>query len=69
MYIAGRSESKARAAIKAIEDLTSDEIAAGRLGFLYLELDDLASIKVGFQIRYPRLPIVLSRLNAKYPLV
>ncbi|KAI8624309.1 hypothetical protein F5Y19DRAFT_455272 [Xylariaceae sp. FL1651] len=45
VYIAGRSESKAQAAIKAIVDGTVVTTATGRLEFIHLELDDLPSVK------------------------
>ncbi|KAI1134413.1 short-chain dehydrogenase [Hypoxylon sp. FL0543] len=43
VYIAGRSEEKARRAIKEIQ--TEIPSSKGSLEFLYLELDDLSSIK------------------------
>jgi len=42
VYIAGRSEEKARAAIKSIQSAVG---GGGNLDFLFLELDDLSSIK------------------------
>ncbi|PVH96690.1 short-chain dehydrogenase [Periconia macrospinosa] len=46
VYIAGRSEDKARAAIREIESAVS---TGGKLNFLFLELDDLSSIKASVE--------------------
>jgi NAD(P)-dependent dehydrogenase (short-subunit alcohol dehydrogenase family) len=47
VYIAGRSESKAKAAIDDIKSSSCHE--SGLVEFLYLELDDLSTIKAAVQ--------------------
>ena len=48
VYIAGRSEEKANQAIKAIQESTPDH-DGGRIDFLYLDLEDLSTIKTAVQ--------------------
>jgi NAD(P)-dependent dehydrogenase (short-subunit alcohol dehydrogenase family) len=45
VYIAGRSEEKAKRAIEEITAKVSDPTSSGELEFLLLELDDLSTIK------------------------
>lgn len=50
VYIAGRSEVNARSAIKSIESSTHDGASSpGRLEFLFLDLQDLTTIKPAFE--------------------
>ncbi|KAI0513257.1 hypothetical protein F5B22DRAFT_246287 [Xylaria bambusicola] len=70
VYIAGRSGPKARAAIKEIEDSTPDKTAAGRLEFLPLELDDLASIKASvdeFKSKETKLHVLWNNAGVSRP--
>ena len=47
----GRSESKARVAIKEIKDATPDKTVIRKLDFLHLKLNNLASIKASVEYK------------------
>ncbi|KAI1292697.1 hypothetical protein F5Y03DRAFT_375382 [Xylaria venustula] len=70
VYIAGRSESKAQAAIIEIKSATPGEASAGRLEFLHLELDDLASIKASadaFKSKETKLQVLWNNAGVSRP--
>lgn len=69
VYIAGRSESKAQAAIKRIEANTSTS-SKGELVFLKLDLSDLASIKKSaeeFMSKESRLDVLTNNAGVMFP--
>ena len=68
VYIAGRSEEKARQSIDKIKASTHD--APGQLEFLFLELDDLNTIKASvqaFQAQEPKLDVLWNNAGVSLP--
>jgi NAD(P)-dependent dehydrogenase (short-subunit alcohol dehydrogenase family) len=63
VYIAGRSEEKARKAIAEVKALEHDASTAGELEFLLLVLDDLSTIKASaeaFKSRESKLDVLFN---------
>ncbi|KAI1155905.1 hypothetical protein F4825DRAFT_406112 [Nemania diffusa] len=70
VYIAGRSESKAQAAMKEIADATPTTTPSGNLDFLHLELDDLTSIKASvneFKSKETKLHVLWNNAGVSRP--
>ena len=68
MYIAGRSEAKARQSIEQIKSLVPD--APGKLEYLHLELDDLSTIKASvqdFQAKESKLDVLWNNAGVSLP--
>ncbi|KAI2466607.1 short-chain dehydrogenase [Annulohypoxylon bovei var. microspora] len=68
VYIAGRSEEKARQAIKAIQ--AEAPTSKGSLEFLHLELDDLSTIKASaeaFKARESKLHVLWNNAGVSRP--
>ncbi|KAK8078560.1 short-chain dehydrogenase [Apiospora saccharicola] len=68
VYIAGRSESKAHQAIKAIQESATD--GGGSLEFLYLDLEDLTTIKSAvheFAAKEPKLDVLWNNAGVSQP--
>lgn len=67
VYVAGRSESKAQQAIKDIQDAIPD---GGSLAFLYLDLEDLSTIKPAvqeFAAKEPKLDVLWNNAGVSQP--
>ncbi|KAL2008518.1 hypothetical protein VTN00DRAFT_6712 [Thermoascus crustaceus] len=67
VYIAGRSEKKARQAIKDIQSAVPE---GGSLEFLFLELDDLSSIKASveaFKAKESKLDVLWNNAGVSQP--
>ncbi|KAI0812132.1 hypothetical protein GGR55DRAFT_613635 [Xylaria sp. FL0064] len=72
VYVAGRSNSKAQAAIKEIIDATPAGTTVGKLDFLQLDLDDLASIKASvniFKTKETKLHVLWNNASVSRPAV
>lgn len=70
VYIAGRSESKANAAVQRIKTIHKDTKDAGELVFLKLDLSDLASIKASaddFLAKESRLDVLTNNAGVMVP--
>ncbi|KAF2203655.1 short-chain dehydrogenase [Delitschia confertaspora ATCC 74209] len=69
VYIAGRSEEKAREAISKIREVVKDS-NGGALEFLHLELDDLSSIKASaeeFKSKESKLDVLWNNAGVSQP--
>ncbi|KAI9791486.1 MAG: hypothetical protein M1816_003830 [Peltula sp. TS41687] len=71
VYIAGRSEAKARQSIESVKSLADDTSSSpGQLEYLPLELDDLSSIKSSaetFQSKESRLDVLWNNAGVSLP--
>lgn len=72
VYIAGRSKAKAQESIRKIKDLTPSPSspAVGELKFLYLELDDLSTIKPSvdaFTAQESKLDVLFNNAGVSLP--
>jgi NAD(P)-dependent dehydrogenase (short-subunit alcohol dehydrogenase family) len=70
VYIAGRTEAKAKQAIEEIKSLSPDDSSAGELENLTLELDDLSSIKASaeaFKAKESKLDVLWNNAGVSLP--
>lgn len=70
VYIAGRSEEKARQCIEKIKSSKSDSSTSGQLEYLHLELDDLTTIKSSaedFKSKESKLHVLFNNAGVSLP--
>lgn len=70
VYVAGRSEPNAKASIEKIKSAVHDASGVGQLEYLYLELNDLSTIKTSaeaFQKRESKLDVLWNNAGVSQP--